>query len=285
MKRIAVGIMLLLLTVAGSVAPAQEKKIVAGWGSGYGAFGRLIAPSGAQRGPQSICAATDGRLFILDTFNNSRVMAYNRRGEIQQQITNQFPSSGYVDLEIEQGQILYLLDLSRNAVNRIDLEDKSQKLITAEVLGVSGEITLISKDLKGKVYVRDDQEHDLALDLQYKGKLLAFKSYFGKQPTKHLIRWTNAGVAFPIEFKFPIISVEYRGFCPTRGFFLEVEIQTPKQRRRRMVSYDSNGWKKRLQELKPRGNFHYQKASCIDDAGRIYQLVCSEEGVQVLMWK
>lgn len=272
-----------LLTLVSVPCSGAMNLIVAPWGLGDGQYSAFFLPQGGRQGPQSFCIAEDGRLFVLDTWGGGRVIAYNFEGELLGQIPNEFPSAGYAEIEIEANRFLFLLDLARPAVNRIDLLNGSQLRLSGNILGASGGMSFLGKDLRGKVFLRDGSGRDIALDPQYDAPLLTLEVQDTGRPRQKQVRWRNTRIEFPIIEGGAIQSVRFLGQLKSGEIYLGIEIQRNDLPEWRVSRYHPDGWKReRRFRLSPPSAFRYRKPVAIDREGSVYELRCTNEDVRIL---
>jgi len=264
---------------------AQDVVFTAPWGSEYGQYGQLIAPNGKRSGPQSLCAASDGRLFVLDTYNDGRVHVYDKEGNIQGTIKNDYPSLGYGDMTLEDDRFLYLLDYSRSAVNRIDLQMGEQALLASDVLDTSAEIRRIGLDLKGRAFIEDASARLIPLGQKTEEPLLAPLVRSTTEPNRVIAGWTNTKLAFPIQDSDPILEALFLRLQPGGVFFFDVLTGSDSSQTRQIVAFDPKGKTRALIPLRGPNEYRIGRAIWIDGAFRIYQLVCAEQDVRVLRWQ
>lgn len=279
--KLVTGVFLALLS---SPCLGAINLVVAPWGSGDGQYGALFLPEGGRRGPQSLCVAEeDGRLFVLDTFNGGRVVIYNPKGDLLGQIPNEFPSASYGEIEVEAGRFLFLLDVSRHAINKIDLRTGAQHFQSSKVLGASGAIQFLGKDLQGKAFIRDSSGRDIALDRGYDAPLLALEVQDTDKLKEKQVGWRNTRIKFPVSESGAIQTVRFLGQLTTGEVFLGVEIRKGKLYQWRVSRYHPDGWCRerrfRRASLSP---LRYRKPVAIDRAGNVYELLCTNENVRIL---
>jgi hypothetical protein len=263
----------------------QDVVFTAPWGSEYGQYGQLIAPNGKRSGPQSLCAASDGRLFVLDTYNDGRVHVYDKEGNIQGTIKNESPSLGYGDMTLEDDRFLYLLDFSRSAVNRIDLQMGEQALLASDVLDTSAEIRRIGLDLKGRAFIEDASGRLIRLGRKTEEPLLAPVVRSTTEPNRVIAGWTNTKLAFPIQDSDPILDAHFLRLQPGGVFFFDVLTGSDSSPTRQIVAFDQKGKTRALIPLRGPNEYRIERTTWIDGAFRIYQLVCAEQDVRVLRWQ
>jgi len=278
--RLVIAVLVLVLSTP---CVGAMKLVVAPWGSGYGQYGGLFLPDGGRLGPQSLCVGEDGCLYVLDTFNDGRVISYNAKGVLLGHILNAFPSLGYYEIEIEANRFLFLLDLSRQGVNRIDLFEGTQSFQSFKALGASGAITLLDRDLLGKVFVRDSSGVDIALDPEYDKPLLALEVKDTPAPGEKQLVWRNTRIEFPVNQPDPITALRFLGQLSNGKIFLGVETR----------KNDLYGWKvlkyspddptpKRSYDLQGLSALRLRKPVALDPTGTLYQLVCNPEDIHIV---
>ncbi len=278
--KLVIAVFVVMLSVP---CPGAMNLVVAPWGSGSGQYGALFLPGGGSQGPQSLCIAEDGRLFVLDTFNGGRVIQYNAEGDLLGHIANEFPSAGYGEIEIEGDRFLFLLDLSRHAVNRIELDTQAQSFRTSRVLGASGGITLLGKDLRGKAFIRDSSGEDIALDPGYKQPLLTLTVKDCDKPGKKWVGWKNTRIEFSVTESAPVTAVRFLRQLATGEIFLGAEIHKNPQYQWRVTQFSPNGWtEERRFRPSPPSTLRYRKPVAVDRAGNVYEILCSPQDVRIL---
>lgn len=263
----------LFLALLGAMAPlgyAQDVVFTAPWGSEYGQYGQLIAPNGKRSGPQSLCAASDGRLFVLDTYNDGRVHVYDKEGNIQGTIKNDYPSLGYGEMTLEDDRFLYLLDYPRSAVNRIDLQMGEQALLASDVLDTSAEIRRIGLDLKGRAFIEDASGRLIPLGRKTEEPLLAPLVRATTEPNRVIAGWTNTKLAFPIQDSDPILEALFLRLQPGGVFFFDVLTGSDSSQTRQIVAFDQKGKTRALIPLRGPNEYRIGRALWIDGAFRIY---------------
>lgn len=279
-----VGLVIGLLGTMVSVGYGQDVVFTAPWGSAYGQYGQLIAPNGKRSGPQSLCAAPDGRLFVLDTYNDGRVHVYDKEGNIQGTIENEYPSMGYGDMTLEEDCFLYLLDFSRSVVNRIDLQMGEQTLLASDILETSAELRRIGLDLKGRAFIEDASGYLIPLGRKTEEPLLAPVVRSTTEANRVIAGWTNTKLAFPIQDSDPILEASFLRLQPGGVFFFDILTGSDARKTRRIVAFDQKGRTRALIPLRGPNEYRIGRATWIDGAFRIYQLVCSEQDARVLRW-
>lgn len=284
MRNIVLLVVLLILQFT-SFSQAQMNFIVAPWGDGAGQYGMMRIPGGLRKGPQALCIAEDGTLFVLDTYNQGRVILYSPNGHLLDQIPNQFGSPGYVDMEIEAERYLFLLDLANQAVNCVDTRERTQYHLSSSVLGVSGEIEYMDKELRGRVYLRDSSGRQILLSPESDEKpLLSMQIEETDDPNLRQVKWNNTRITFPVRDTMPIDTIRFLRLLETGILFLSVQGTQEEQVNLKVMSFSPDGNRQKQVNLKPPGFPAPRRPVAVDTQGHVYQLIYTEEDVRILKW-
>jgi len=258
------SVFFMMIIAAALPLAAQEFFVVAPWGKDYGQASRFILPDGNMRGPQSLCATDQGTLFVLDTYNDGRVFAYTSDGKLAGQIENLHPGPGYMDIEVEGETTLYLLNPGQRQVNRIDLEAETQELISLDVLGATGEIVRLEKDLRGNAFIRESTGPGILLNPSSDKPPLSMVTEELDDPTTLWLAWWGTKLGFRILATDPIRDIRFLRMLPKGLFFTELLVEKNGTAERRVTAYSPKGWKQKMFVMKQSSEkFDCQKWTCV----------------------
>lgn len=263
---------------------AEKKDIPLGtWGSGSGQFGTIVSPDGRRLGPRALCATSKGKqVYVLDTFNDAAIKVFLQNGDYQHQIPNLYPSPGYAAMEIEDDRYLYLLDVMKNSVNRVDLQEGTQALLASDVLGVSSEIAHLGRDLRGVPFIRDASGQEIVLRPEFNQPLLSFQVEDTPEPNRKRVFWRNTRLGFMVEADLPISQIHFLNLLPNGAFVLGVEQEGVSYMLIRRYTPEGDKVDQMVMETDPARDG--SKAIYVDKVGRYYRLIYKDKGVLLRRW-